>query len=121
MLEREGGKFLGTYIKRIDSNKGPPVFARHSRSNVKRRNPTGNLWMTAPILELVKKLSDRKLLDLKGTRLNPKPIKNFTVLPVRDIIFNYKSIILGTLNHFFHISLLTSVRREKGKKWESTK
>ena len=61
-------KFLGTYIKRIDSNNGPPKFARHGVSNIKRRNPTGNLWMTAPVLDLVKKLINREMLEVKSNR-----------------------------------------------------
>lgn len=59
-------KFLGIYIKRIASNKGPTKCILANK--VSRRIPTGNMWMTAPILEIAKRLESKKLLKMKKDR-----------------------------------------------------
>ena len=56
--------------------------------------------MTWPVLDLVKRLINREILEVKNNRWNPKPVTKFTTLPIRDIIHNYKSILLGMLNYY---------------------
>jgi hypothetical protein len=62
----ERAKFLGIYIKRIASNKGPTKC--YTVKKERRRIPTGNVWMTAPILEMIKRLEDKKFLKTVGER-----------------------------------------------------
>lgn len=50
-------KFLGTFIKRIASNKNTHYIVKEKGQN--RRAPTGNLWMSAPIHEIIKTLPTR--------------------------------------------------------------
>lgn len=90
--------FLGTFIKGMASNKGSMSLKTYRGS--KRRMPTGNLWMTAPILELVRRLSDKGFLTVKGGRWNPHSIGKFTVLPVKDIILRYLAILQGLTNYY---------------------
>lgn len=50
----ERAKFLGTYIKKLWI-KGT-LLTKNSKARLRKRVPGGNLWMTAPILEICKKL-----------------------------------------------------------------
>lgn len=93
----ERAKFLGTFIKRLASNKSTHFSRDKGRS---RRVPTGNLWMTAPILELVKKLEDKEFLIRKDHRWIPKSIAKFTALPVAEIIQRFNSIANGISNYY---------------------
>lgn len=91
-------KFLGTFIKKMASSKSSAEYRKYR--GVKRRIPTGNLWMTAPILDLVKKLAAKEFLAIDKARWTPKSIGKFVVLPVRDIILRYQSIMNGLLNYY---------------------
>lgn len=93
----ERAKFLGTFIKRLASNKSTHYRIDKGRS---RRVPTGNLWMTAPILELANKLEDKEFLVRKDHRWIPKSIAKFTALPVAEIIQRYNSIANGISNYY---------------------
>jgi len=90
-------KFLGTFIKRIASDKGTQYANKGSKN---RRVATGNLWMSAPILELVKKLEEKGFVKCQGFRWNPKDIWKFAALPVRDLILRYNSIVNGITNYY---------------------
>lgn len=92
-------KFLGTFIKSMASNKFTLIKSK-SGDNTKRRIPVGNLWMTAPILEIVKKLEGKDFISCKGGRWLPKSIGKFTALPVRDIIVRYLAILNGITNYY---------------------
>nr|YP_010121869.1 hypothetical protein KQ509_mgp22 [Monilinia fructicola]QRF72245.1 hypothetical protein [Monilinia fructicola] len=94
-------KFLGVYIKRAASKIGAAWMMKSKTTNEpNRRTPTGNLWMTAPILEIVKKLEKNNFLTTSKSRWNPKPMSKFLMLPTRDIILRYKSIFNGYLNYY---------------------
>ncbi len=56
--------------------------------------------MAAPILELVKKLEDKKFLINKDGRWSPKSIAKFTLIPIQDIILRYNSIVHGITNYY---------------------
>ena len=56
--------------------------------------------MTAPILELVKKLEDNKFLKVKDKKWLPQPIPKFINIPVQDIIVRFNSIINGVSNYY---------------------
>lgn len=90
-------KFLGTFIKRIASNNNTQYKVDKGRS---RRVPTGNLWMSAPILEIVQKLEDKGFIVRKNGRWTPKSIGKFTVLPIVDIIQRFNSIANGITNYY---------------------
>lgn len=89
---------MGIFIKRLASNKGPTL--RYLCKDQKKRIPTGNLLMTAPILETIKKLKERKYLKTKGARWNPQSIPNLTLLPIKDMILRYRTILNGFLNYY---------------------
>lgn len=91
-------RFLGTYIKRLASNKSTQY--RIGTKGFLKRVPTGNLWMSAPILEIVKKLEDKEFMIRKTHRWVPKSIAKFTTLPVVDIILRYNSIMNGIANYY---------------------
>lgn len=59
-------KFLGVYIKRLVSNTGAAYMMKGDRGN--RRVPTGNLWMSAPVLEIVKRLEKNGFVKITGSR-----------------------------------------------------
>lgn len=92
-------KFLGTFIKKLASNKGSLPLLKSPQGD-RRRSPTGNIWMSAPILDIVKKLASKEFLIINGSRWTPKTIGKFTLLPVRDIILRYQSILNGLLNYY---------------------
>lgn len=90
-------KFLGTVIKRMASSTSTYFqgVGKH-----RRRIATGNIWMTAPILELVSKLEDREFLKCTRGRWSPKSISKFTLIPITDIILRYNSIVNGIANYY---------------------
>lgn len=96
---RERAKFLGTLIKRMSSNK-TTEFNTRRKKEINKRSAAGNLWMTAPILEMVKKLEDKEFLIRKHNKWYPKSIGKFTTLPIPDIIMRYNSIANGIGNYY---------------------
>lgn len=92
-------KFLGTFIKIMASNKFT-LLRGSKNNNARKRIQVGNLWMTAPILEIVKKLESKGFLLRRGNRWLPKSIGTFTALPIRDIIIRYLAIISGITNYY---------------------
>lgn len=57
--------------------------------------------MTAPILEIVKKLEGKKFLIRKDDKWRPQSIPKFIPLPIKDMIIHYKVILLqGFLNYY---------------------
>lgn len=90
--------FLGTFVKRLASNKGSMSIKMYH--GLKRRMPTGNLWMSAPIIEIIKKLEAKGFLKVDGGRWTPLSINKFTVLPIRDIILRYLAILNGLTNFY---------------------
>lgn len=90
-------KFLGTFIKKMASTRGS-LFTKVDRMS--RRVAVGNLWMSAPISNLVKKLEDKLFLKRVGHRWVPKSISKFVALPVKDIIIRYNSIVNGIINYY---------------------
>lgn len=91
-------KFLGTYIKRSASNRSTQYMKNTKGLN--KRAPSGNIWMSAPIQGIVKKLEEKGFLIRKGFRWNPKSITKFTILPISDIILRYNSIVNGIANYY---------------------
>lgn len=91
-------KFLGTFIKRLASSRSVQYYKNGKGHS--QRVPTGNLWMSAPILETVKRLEDKDFLERKGYRWVPKSIGSLTLLPVQDIIMRYNSIMNGIANYY---------------------
>lgn len=94
-------KFLGTFIKRLSTSAGNTLYTKKTKVNgPSRRIPSGNLWMSAPILEIVKKLESKGFMRSNNHRWNAKVIKTFTLLPIKDIIMRYKSILNGLMNYY---------------------
>lgn len=91
-------KFLSTYIKRV--GKPEVVVKRTNEIGRKVRIPTGNLWMTAPIPEIIDKLENKGFLTKKGNWIRINRIPQFTSLPLRDIVLRYRSIYRGLINFY---------------------
>jgi len=89
-------KFLGVTIKRITNNIGPTKMMR----NLKRRIPGGNLWMTAPILEIFDKLQEKGFVKKSENKWTPKSIGNFVPLNIKDIIMRFNLITRGISNYY---------------------
>lgn len=92
-------KFLGTYIKRLASDVGAPKSFR-ARGGKMRRIPTGNLLMTAPVLDIVKRLSEKGYLQIDGGKWKPNSITSLIPLPVRDLILRYRVVLFGYFNYY---------------------
>jgi len=94
-------KFLGTYIKRLTSNTGNAIYIANGKDNgPNRRIPSGNLWMSAPILDIAKRLESKGFMKSNNNRWNAKVIRSFSLLPIKDIILRYKSILNGFINYY---------------------
>lgn len=91
-------KFLGTFIKKMASNTGTQYIK--DKNGESRKIASGNLWMTAPVLELVKKLEDKGFLKRKDNKWIPKTIGTFTALPIPDMIMRYNAIANGIINYY---------------------
>jgi len=91
-------KFLGVLVKRIASNKG--VACAVKAEDQLRRIPTGNTWMTAPIVEIVERLKARDYLKIKTNKWDPSSIPQLIPLPVKDIILRFRTVMAGFVNYF---------------------
>nr|YP_010836030.1 hypothetical protein QLP54_mgp36 [Phyllosticta yuccae]WGC90046.1 hypothetical protein [Phyllosticta yuccae] len=126
-------KFLATYIKRLISDRnGSTLYSRFRNENKKRRTPTGNLWMTAPILEIVKKLEDKGYITCENGVWKPLSITRFTLLPIREIILRYNQTLNGIFNYYsfvdnrkhlakIHWILKESLRKTISRKYQLNK
>lgn len=85
-------------IKRIAADKGQ--IKNIKVKNKTRRVPSGNLWMTAPVPELTKKLVDKGILKVKEGKWVPRSISSLIPLEIKNIILRYNSIIRGILNYY---------------------
>jgi hypothetical protein len=65
-----------------------------------KRAPTGNLWMTAPIPEIVDRLVKKGFAKWAQKKWYPLPIGDLTPLPVKDLILRYRVIMYGFLNYY---------------------
>lgn len=96
--KKSRAKFLSTYITRIASNHC--IRMRTNSAGRRVRIANGNLWMTAPISEIIKKLIDKGFLICNNSRFRFLRIPQFTALPARDIILRYRSIYNGLINYY---------------------
>lgn len=110
----ERAKFLGTYITKLWVRGTLLTKARNgnSRSKSRRRVPGGNIWMTAPILDIMNKLKSQGFcyVGLKN-ELRAKAISKFVVLPLREIVIRYRSIYLGFLNYYSFVDNIGMFRK----------
>lgn len=95
----ERAKFLGTYIKKLWV-KGT-LLTKNSKARLRRRVPGGNLWMTAPILDICKKLEKEGFMwiDKKGV-YKAKAIPKFISIPLWDLVIRYKAIYSGYIQYY---------------------
>ncbi len=91
-------KFLSTYITRVASDNN--IKMRKNQLGRRVRIPTGQLWMTAPITNIIDKLENKGFLTKKKDGFRFNRIAQLTVLPVKDIILRYRSIYRGLLNYY---------------------
>lgn len=100
----ELAKFLGTGINTVSSRLGIRKTIRNKSGFQKRsilgRLPEGHVRMMAPISNILKRFEEKHFIKNKNGRLRPICPSQFTVLPVRDLIIRYRSILNGYLNYF---------------------
>lgn len=89
-------KFLGTRIKKNASNRSE-IF---SKCKLKKRIPGGNIRMSAPIKEIIKKLEAKGFLENASGEWKMKSIWKFLALPMKDIILRYRAIYNGFNNYY---------------------
>jgi hypothetical protein len=92
-------KFLGIYIKRLANNMGPSRNL-HTAKGTSRSMPTGNIWMTAPIPEIVNRLEKKGFVKWSQGEWNPQPLRTLLPLPIKDLILRYRVILNGFLNYY---------------------
>lgn len=56
--------------------------------------------MTAPILEIADRLESKGFLKKKGNRWIPQSMGSLTMMPTKDIILRYRTIMAGFLNYY---------------------
>lgn len=95
---KDKAKFLGTHIQRLASATKTPFMLNKKGHSV--RQPTGNLWLSAPISALIYRLCKKKFLAVVNQRKRPLIVNNFLALPVKDLILWYRSILNGFLNYY---------------------
>lgn len=93
-------KFLGTYIKRVAPVKGPLMKPRAA----------GNIWMTAPLDIITKRLKEKKFWRPGPKGPIPLGISRFTCLPLKDLILRFRTILSGILNYYSFADNLYTLR-----------
>jgi len=97
-------KFLGTYIQTISKSHTLTKYVSCSatkKHNFLTRIPSGGVWMTTPIHLIIKRLAQKNFLKvISQHRWRPLYPPIFTVLPVKDLIIRYRSILNGYINYF---------------------
>lgn len=110
-------KFLGVYIKRLASDAGSTLVKQIGAA--KRRIPTGNLLMTAPIPEIVERLRSKEFLTIRNNRWAPKSIGNLVALPPKELILRYRTILNGFLNYYSFVDNRKQLNKIYWILWES--
>jgi group II intron reverse transcriptase/maturase len=109
----ERAKFLGTYITTIAAKHGLTRTIK-KRGGILSRLPKGHVWMTAPVTKIIRRLSEKHFLKfgrIRGERLRFIYPKIFTVLPIKELIIRYRSILSGYLNYFSFVDNRSRLRR----------
>lgn len=109
---KERAKFLGTCIEKVfffSSNRGP-VQCIKSKGKA-RRIPTQGIWMSAPINKLAERLESKGFLKIKNKNWIPSVITNFLILPIKDLIIRYKTILSGFLNYYSFVDNRTQLSK----------
>jgi len=101
--------FLGTFIKRVTNNCGPTKNV--IRNNKLQRSSTGNLWLTAPMKRLVDKLKNKGFVKVIGNKWVFKAIKEFLVLPIKDLIIRFRAILMGFTNYYSFADNLPKLKK----------
>lgn len=95
----ERAKFLGTYIKKVWV-KGT-LLTKNPKARLRKRAPGGNLWMTAPILDISKKLEKEGFIWIdKNNIYKAKAIQKFITMPLWDLVIRYKTIYTGYIQYY---------------------
>jgi group II intron reverse transcriptase/maturase len=98
-------KFLGTYISTISAKHGLTRTVKKKNGLLKNglltKMPWGKIWMTAPIAKILKRFAEKHFLKFKENgRLRFLYPKHLIVLPIKELIIMYRSILKGYLNYF---------------------
>lgn len=95
----ETAKFLGVYIKKVATPHKTTKSIKDVQGHTRRTSGV-NLWMTAPIDTLVKRLVERGFAKLSGTRWLPQSITTLSILPLKELISRFRTILSGFLNYY---------------------
>ena len=105
-LRNDSAKFLGTTIKRLNSQ---PKIVRNTRGH-QQRVSGGNIIMNAPITQLLERLKKKAFLkDVEGV-LTPIGVLKFTALPIKDMILHFRTFLAGYLNYYSFVDNIQSLR-----------
>lgn len=93
-------KFLGTYISTISAKHGLTCTVRR-KNGLLTKMPWGKIWMTAPLANILRRLAEKQFLKFKADgKLRFLFPKHLIVLPIKELIIMYRSILKGYLNYF---------------------
>lgn len=93
---KDKAKFLGVIINR----RAGPNYSTYDRMGRKVRLQKANIVLSAPIQILLDKLKNNKFVQFIGQKMVPKAISYLTILPIKDIILRFRSILSGILNYY---------------------
>ena len=85
----------------IDRRSGTnTTYSYHDKIGRKIRMQRSSIIMEAPIKNLIEKLKKNNIIQYIDNKVIPKAILHLTVLPIKDIIHRYRSILSGILNFY---------------------
>lgn len=99
---KEGFNFLGThiFIRKYNKNKEQPFNISKIGGKLIKRRYHPRIVFHAPILDLLKKLRDKKFIKIKNKEIYPLGLSRLTTLDHSDILRYYNNIIRGLTNYY---------------------
>ena len=109
-------RFLGLNVKRNTTNSISRLRNSVNNPTYKgskhRSTRAGQILMTAPILDIIKRLVSKEFLDIgKKKEWRSKSIPHLLPLPIRDIILRYKTIFNGYKNYYNFVDNIRQLRK----------
>jgi group II intron reverse transcriptase/maturase len=100
VTEARGGTahFLGTEIQKKHNPK--MILVRRGHRLFKQRVTSGNIYMEFPVNKVIKKLAEKKLLEIKEDKWIMSSLSHLLALPDRDIVIRYKATLNGLYNYY---------------------
>jgi group II intron reverse transcriptase/maturase len=96
-------KFLGTYIK-VKGQLGGITRKIWTKTHRKQRLLWNETWLSAPITAITERLGEKYFLRKVKGKWKPEFPKKFLVLPIKELIIMYRSILGGYLNYYSFVN-----------------